>query len=292
MKNKLFQEALSQVKPETTEKIQKYTDMIDDVYDRIRKRIKPETREKVRNHMIDLTVEKIIDEAYRLYMPQVRSEITDLSKFLLEHFKYPPENILEIGTKYGGTFYIWNSLWPETVLENGVVSKKPTCISIDFSDGGIHGGISEEEMDKRDLWFLERFANCHFIRGDSHSWSTFNEITKRLNPKDVFDRTQIFNQIDFLFIDGDHSYEGVKKDFKMYHKLVKKEGLICFHDIIDSQRHRDRNVYVAKFWRELTEIRHSENPDICLIDGFWYEVKEFIGSEDQDWAGLGLLKKL
>jgi predicted O-methyltransferase YrrM len=39
-------------------------------------------------------------------------------------------------------------------------------------------------------------------------------------------------KVDFLFIDADHSYEGVKKDFEMYSPLVRKGGIIAFHDII------------------------------------------------------------
>ena len=37
-------------------------------------------------------------------------------------------------------------------------------------------------------------------------------------------------EIDYLHIDGDHSYEQVKKDFKNYSKKVKKSGFITLHD--------------------------------------------------------------
>jgi hypothetical protein len=33
-----------------------------------------------------------------------------------------------------------------------------------------------------------------------------------------------------LFIDGDHRYEGVRRDFEMYSPLVGAGGLIAFHD--------------------------------------------------------------
>lgn len=36
--------------------------------------------------------------------------------------------------------------------------------------------------------------------------------------------------IDFLFIDGDHNYEGVKKDWNLYSSLFKKGTIIAFHD--------------------------------------------------------------
>ncbi len=35
---------------------------------------------------------------------------------------------------------------------------------------------------------------------------------------------------DFVFIDGDHSYLGVKKDIEMWRGLVKPGGLLCGHD--------------------------------------------------------------
>lgn len=37
-------------------------------------------------------------------------------------------------------------------------------------------------------------------------------------------------KIDFLFIDGDHSYDGVKKDFELYSKLLSDNGIIILHD--------------------------------------------------------------
>jgi predicted O-methyltransferase YrrM len=36
--------------------------------------------------------------------------------------------------------------------------------------------------------------------------------------------------IGMLFLDGDHSYEGVKKDFELYSSHVVKNGWILFHD--------------------------------------------------------------
>ncbi len=38
------------------------------------------------------------------------------------------------------------------------------------------------------------------------------------------------NNIDFIFIDGDHSFEGVKKDFELYSKKLTKNGCIALHD--------------------------------------------------------------
>ena len=38
--------------------------------------------------------------------------------------------------------------------------------------------------------------------------------------------------LDFLFIDGDHAFKGVKSDFQLYSELVRPGGLIAFHDII------------------------------------------------------------
>ena len=39
-------------------------------------------------------------------------------------------------------------------------------------------------------------------------------------------------QVDVLFIDGDHAYDGVKRDYEMYGSLVRDGGVIAFHDIV------------------------------------------------------------
>lgn len=41
---------------------------------------------------------------------------------------------------------------------------------------------------------------------------------------------KIENQIDFLFIDGDHNYEGVKQDWDLYSKLLLPGSIVAFHD--------------------------------------------------------------
>lgn len=41
--------------------------------------------------------------------------------------------------------------------------------------------------------------------------------------------------MDILFIDSDHTYDGVKRDFELYSTLIKDDGIIGLHDTMDSQ---------------------------------------------------------
>jgi hypothetical protein len=50
-------------------------------------------------------------------------------------------------------------------------------------------------------------------------------------------------KIDFLFIDGDHSYEGVKKDFELYSKLLTDKGIIVIHD---TDSNFEKNLIVSE----------------------------------------------
>ncbi len=42
------------------------------------------------------------------------------------------------------------------------------------------------------------------------------------------------NEIELLFIDGDHSYVGAKADYERWHPLVRPGGHLLFHDAVDS----------------------------------------------------------
>jgi predicted O-methyltransferase YrrM len=205
-----------------------------------------------------MNINNVIDKAFGLYMPQIREEITELATMVNYRRKFRQNyNILEIGTKFGGTFLIWN----EIVGGNG------HCFSIDMCDGGLHGGIGDERMDERDQRFKERYGNCHFIRGNSHEYGTRELlISKMLECKIDF--------FDFIFIDGDHRYEGVKTDFLMYSPFLEINGLVAFHDIVDSQTHRDRRVHVNQLWNEVKD----QYPSTQIIYG------------NNDWGGIGVLE--
>jgi hypothetical protein len=45
-----------------------------------------------------------------------------------------------------------------------------------------------------------------------------------------YDLSGLGQKLNWIFIDGDHSYEGVATDWKLYSKLLAKEGLVIFHD--------------------------------------------------------------
>lgn len=178
-------------------------------------------------------------------MVQVPEEIEALAEFVCE---LKPRNVLEIGTWKGGTFYLWCALSDPRGLK----------LSIDLP-GGAFGGdrLTPEDIRKRDD--LRQTQYAYLISGDSHA--VRNRAADLLAGE----------KLDFLFIDGDHTYEGVKQDFLMYKDFVSPSGWIAFHDINDSEWHRQNNVGVAKLWGELKGTKLEFN-------------------SHQNWAGIGLIQ--
>lgn len=55
--------------------------------------------------------------------------------------------------------------------------------------------------------------------------------------------------IDFLFIDGDHGYDGVRYDFVTYGPMVRSGGVIALHDVATYRE----DCQVHKLWQEIRE---------------------------------------
>ena len=161
-----------------------------------------------------------------------------------------PARVLEIGTARGGTLYLWTQ----------GANEDATLVSVDLPGGDFGGAYPQCRVP-----FYQAFArkrqHLYLERADSHQPETLQLITQRFDCEAV----------DFAFIDGDHTYEGVKADFEDYGPLVRPGGIIAFHDIL--YREDEPTIRVDKLWTELKQK---------------YDCREFIGPGKP--VGIGYLE--
>jgi predicted O-methyltransferase YrrM len=175
---------------------------------------------------------------------QIRSELLSLAN---EIAGIRPRNALEIGSYLGGTLFLLCRL----------ADPDARIMSLDLHRGNFGGARKLIYYS-----FLIGRQRLHVVTGDSHSALTFSKVVQKIGAA----------KLDFLFIDGDHSYEGVKKDFEMYSSLVRPGGVIAFHDIVAHPP--EAQCHVKEFW-DLVKQR--------------YRYKEIIDGPQQQWAGIGVL---
>jgi predicted O-methyltransferase YrrM len=147
----------------------------------------------------------------------------ELVQLLREVRKLNPSTVLEIGTSMGGTLYLWTRLARPDAL----------ILSLDLPGGKFGGGYSpfRTPVYRR---FAREQQKLHLMRANSHDRPTFQEVTRLLGDQ----------KIDLLFIDGDHTYDGVKMDWEMYSSLVRPGGLVVFHDVAGNYE----DTQVKRFW--------------------------------------------
>jgi predicted O-methyltransferase YrrM len=160
-----------------------------------------------------------------------------------------PKTVLEIGTANGGTLFMWTR----------VAAPDALLVSIDLPGGRFGGGYPSWRAP-----LYRRFAlpgqRVTLLRGDSHDPNMVRKLERLLSGR----------LVDFLMVDGDHSYAGVCQDHKAYARFVRPGGLIAFHDI---QPGDDAAIEVPRYWCEMRS----------RVSG-----SEFIASNDQRGFGIGV----
>jgi hypothetical protein len=172
--------------------------------------------------------------------------------------------VLEIGTWEGGTAYVWGQL----------VSKYPdgVVVCVDYEFGSDYKGCPH-------LWghhIPPIYRGAAFegqiveVQGKSNSPDVIRRVGEALGDR----------KVDFLFIDGEHSYGMAKRDFENYTQFVRDGGWVAFHDI------RNKDVTVSDFWKEISP-KHGGRE--ILI----HEMSDEIQDACTGWKGLsgiGLLQ--
>lgn len=170
----------------------------------------------------------------------------------------PPKVILEIGSDAGGTLWAWQAAFPGVVLR-----------AIDLTAGAP--GTPQHIR-----YGTGRGRNSHgalLMEADSHARATldFARLNWGLGPTPPGGFSY---PVDLLFIDADHSLEGVRLDYAMYSPLVRPGGIVMFHDICihpDSPLAAS-GVGVHEFWASIQSPRKHE-----------------IIHPSLDWGGIGYL---
>jgi hypothetical protein len=116
----------------------------------------------------------------------------------------------------------------------------------------------------------------YIMHGDDDGWiadeSTLYDCVIRLKrhmDKVIWirrfskDAREILNEkVDFVYIDGNHAYEYVKNDIRMYFSIVKDGGIIGGHDYISCSGVADA---VTEFCRKNKYTLHIKRPDWWIV---------------------------
>jgi predicted O-methyltransferase YrrM len=172
----------------------------------------------------------VINQWWNPFIQQQREEFTSFIAAVEEYLGQRPRKILDIGTNKGGTALMFQHIASEG------------CISID---------IRGREVGIPDAWF----PKVHFIVGDSSSPEVIAEIQQN-------------GPYDLIFIDGDHSYDGTKKDWELAKTLISSPGVIGFHDIgFRRYKDMDSEIYCGVVFEEIVNGQEHETTEFFVEFG-------------------------
>jgi len=199
-------------------------------------------------------LEQLVDLAFRyggIAPNQNRGEILGLLEMLRE---MQPQRLCEIGSADGGTLF----------LLSRIAQPNARIFSIDLNN--------DATRTESFRLLVQPGQQLTCAQGDSHQQEIFQQFQRWLGK----------DKLDFLFIDGDHTYEGVACDHRMYGPHVRPGGFVAFHDITPDFHMRygvDTGTHagdVPEYWAEV-KPRHAR----CT---------EFVDHHLQDGRGIGVIE--
>jgi cephalosporin hydroxylase len=167
------------------------------------------------------------------------------SKYLCLLRKLNISSYIEIGCRWGGTFVLTNEYLK---MFNPIIKS----VAVDIIDSPV-------------LSYCLKNNESQFIKLNSQA----QEFKEYINN----------NKFDLIFIDGDHSYSGVKNDYE----ISKNSGRVfVFHDILN-----DICPGVVQFWNEL---KNNEGNTYDFFE-FTEQYEDVWKSTQQRFLGIGVAIK-
>lgn len=173
----------------------------------------------------------------------------------------------------------------ETLLERVRALEPKVVVEIGTHKGGnsflfCHALRSPELLVGLDL-NVQNAAKLRYFTRPGQRYVALHGNSQVVEQRRRLERVLGGRSVDFLFIDGDHSYDGVRADYELYAPLVRPGGLIAFHDIIPdhgTRFGRDTGCWTGEVFRFWGEVMQR-----------YVSVEELVDDPDQDGFGIGVL---
>lgn len=146
------------------------------------------------------------------------------------------------------------------------LSKKSICVNIGAGTGTSSVAVIEKRPDLANTFYtIDIRDNDNPFGGLLNEKNSFTKYKMSL-PKQIHgDSKEIakkwkHGKVNFLIIDGDHSYEGASGDILLWEKHLKENAIVFVHD------------YQSKHWAEVTRAVHD-----FMYDTNKYDLLEIVG---------------
>jgi cephalosporin hydroxylase len=189
---------------------------------------------------------------------QNRDDLDQLYHFMLTQ---PPMNVfVEIGVWQGGTL----------LLLSQFVHAKGLVIGIDKYNSAVRHDERNKQRSALVMKRMHEIRELNVMLVQSYSLAAVPQVQTLLGGR----------KIDYLHIDGDHTYTAVQADFAAYLPLMSPTGLVQFHDIntegkvLGSQPSPDDHKGgVPQLWQEMKAkypkhfefVNNTQNPAMTGI---------------------------
>ena len=139
-----------------------------------------------------------------------RQQPDELMRLIQLAARLDPQRILEIGSLYGGTLWHWMQFFRGSLI-----------VSVDMIAERIPEHRHKDIVKARSLW---------------QSWANGSDCKLKIytGPSQhpmLIEKAQEDAPYDFIFVDGGHEYYQVNSDYENYFPMLRKGGMIAFHDI-------------------------------------------------------------
>ncbi|MFN3379406.1 class I SAM-dependent methyltransferase [Runella zeae] len=136
--------------------------------------------------------------------------------------KYQPQRVFEIGTFEG-----------RTTLNIALNAPNAQIFTLDLPAADL--GNTKMQIEKTEEAYVKKTqSGGRFLNHPAKK-----NIQQLFGDSATFDFSPYYNSIDLMFVDGSHAYEYVLSDTDRALKLVKKGGIILWHDYTNWEGVRD-----------------------------------------------------